>query len=142
MNPKITAEHLSRGAIVYVRQSSIGQVLEHTESQRRQYGLADSARSMGFASVTTIDQDLGRSGSGLVARPGFQVPEAVPHRDVVTILPLSAPPKLATHTEVANRPTKPGPVVHPDEPCRDNSVGAPPVVPTEPPSDRDFGPCG
>ena len=72
MNPKITTEHLSRGAIVYVRQSSMGQVVEHTESQRRQYGLADSARSMGFASVTTIDQDLGRSGSGLVERPGFQ----------------------------------------------------------------------
>lgn len=72
MNPKITPEHLSRGAIVYVRQSSIGQVVEHTESQRRQYGLADSARSMGFVSVTTIDQDLGRSGSGLVERPGFQ----------------------------------------------------------------------
>lgn len=72
MNPKITPEHLSRGAIVYVRQSTIGQVIEHTESKRRQYGLADSARELGFASVSIIDEDLGRSGSGLVERPGFQ----------------------------------------------------------------------
>src|SRR5689334_9756067 len=50
----------------------MGQVAEHTESQRRQYALADSARTYGFASVTVIDDDLGRSGSGLVERPGFQ----------------------------------------------------------------------
>jgi DNA invertase Pin-like site-specific DNA recombinase len=72
MTTKITSEHLQRGAVVYVRQSSIGQVLDHTESHRRQYALAESARTMGFATVTTIDDDLGRSGSGLVARPGFQ----------------------------------------------------------------------
>src|SRR5438094_8481539 len=72
MYPKITSEHLGRGAVVYIRQSTIGQVVEHTESQRRQYALADSARAFGFASVTVIDDDLGRSGSGLVERPGFQ----------------------------------------------------------------------
>ena len=72
MNPKITAEHLNRGAVVYVRQSTLGQVAEHTESQRRQYALAESARSIGFMPVTVIDDDLGRSGSGLVERPGFQ----------------------------------------------------------------------
>ena len=72
MNPKITPEHLRRGAIVYVRQSTLGQVLEHTESKRRQYALADSARQLGFVSVSIIDDDLGRSGSGLVERPGFQ----------------------------------------------------------------------
>jgi Resolvase, N terminal domain len=72
MNPKITAEHLKRGAAVYVRQSTPGQVVEHTESKRRQYALADTARSLGFASVAIIDEDLGRSGSGLVERPGFQ----------------------------------------------------------------------
>jgi DNA invertase Pin-like site-specific DNA recombinase len=72
MHPKITPEHLARGAVVYVRQSTMGQVAEHTESQRRQYALAESARSLGFASVTVIDDDLGRSGSGLVERPGFQ----------------------------------------------------------------------
>lgn len=72
MNPKITPEHLGRGAIVYVRQSTVGQVLEHTESQLRQYALADSARQLGFVPVSVIDDDLGRSGSGLVERPGFQ----------------------------------------------------------------------
>ncbi|MGA3402117.1 MAG: recombinase family protein [Acetobacteraceae bacterium] len=72
MSPKITPDHLGRGAVVYVRQSTMGQVAEHTESQRRQYGLADAARSLGFASVAVIDDDLGRSGSGLVERPGFQ----------------------------------------------------------------------
>ena len=72
MNPKITSDHLNRGAIVYVRQSSPGQVIEHTESKRRQYGLADAARTTGFVPVTVIDDELGRSGSGLVERPGFQ----------------------------------------------------------------------
>ena len=72
MHPKITSDHLGRGAVVYIRQSTLGQVAEHTESQRRQYALAESARSVGFASVAVIDDDLGRSGSGLVQRPGFQ----------------------------------------------------------------------
>lgn len=72
MNPKITPDHLGRGAVVYVRQSTMGQVIEHTESQRRQYALAETASIMGFASVATIDDDLGRSGSGAVERPGFQ----------------------------------------------------------------------
>src|SRR5260370_36817368 len=70
MHPKITSEHLGRGAIVYIRQSTMGQVAEHTESQRRQYALADSARTDGFASGTAIDDDPGPSGARLVARPG------------------------------------------------------------------------
>jgi len=72
MNPKITAEHLARGAVIYVRQSTPGQLVENTESRRRQYALAESARSMGFSSVNVIDDDLGRTGSGLMERPGFQ----------------------------------------------------------------------
>jgi DNA invertase Pin-like site-specific DNA recombinase len=72
MNPKITTDHLNRRAIVYIRQSSPGQVIHNQESQRRQYGLADHARSLGFHSVEVIDEDLGRSGSGQVERPGFQ----------------------------------------------------------------------
>ena len=72
MSAKITREHLDRGALIYVRQSSPGQVVAHTESQRRQYALADLARTMGFAQIEVIDEDLGRSGSGLVDRPGFQ----------------------------------------------------------------------
>jgi DNA invertase Pin-like site-specific DNA recombinase len=72
MNPKLTSERLARRAVVYVRQSSPSQVLHHQESQRRQYELADRARELGFKDVTVIDDDLGRSGSGLVERPGFQ----------------------------------------------------------------------
>jgi DNA invertase Pin-like site-specific DNA recombinase len=72
MNPKLTAERLRRRAIVYIRQSSMGQVIHNQESQRRQYGLADKARELGFRDVTVIDDDLGRSGSGFVERPGFQ----------------------------------------------------------------------
>jgi DNA invertase Pin-like site-specific DNA recombinase len=72
MNPKITPDHLGRGAAVYVRQSTMGQVAGNTESRRRQYALVDAARAAGFASIAVIDDDLGRSGSGLTERPGFQ----------------------------------------------------------------------
>ena len=72
MSAKIAADHLARGAVVYVRQSTMTQVHGNLESQRRQYALADAARAAGFSSVTVIDDDLGRSGSGLAARPGFQ----------------------------------------------------------------------
>ena len=72
MNPKITPDHLGRGAAVYVRQSTMGQVVGNTESRRRQYALVETARAVGFASVAVIDDDLGRSGSGLTERPGFQ----------------------------------------------------------------------
>ena len=72
MNTKITDDHRNRGAIVYIRQSTPGQLTANHESQRRQYGLANRARELGFREVETIDQDLGRSGSGKVDRPGFQ----------------------------------------------------------------------
>jgi excisionase family DNA binding protein len=68
---KISAEHLSRSACVYIRQSTYDQVQNNLESQRRQYGLVDRARSLGWPEVTVIDDDLGRSGSG-VHRPGFE----------------------------------------------------------------------
>jgi DNA invertase Pin-like site-specific DNA recombinase len=50
----------------------MSQVLGNTESQRRQYGLVEQAKAGGFSSVAVIDDDLGRSGSGLTERPGFQ----------------------------------------------------------------------
>ena len=68
---KITPEHLARGAYVYVRQSTPDQVLHNHESRRRQYGLADRARQLGWNDVEVIDDDLGRSGGGIV-RPGFE----------------------------------------------------------------------
>jgi len=72
MTSKITPEHLSRAAVVYVRQSTMAQVTGNLESQRRQYDLAGAAKATGFASVTVIDEDLGRSGSGSMERPGFE----------------------------------------------------------------------
>jgi len=72
MRAKITADHLERTALVYVRQSTHGQVRVHVESQRRQYALADMARELGFHRVETIDEDLGISGTGFAERPGFQ----------------------------------------------------------------------
>lgn len=68
---KIAAEHLARGAFVYVRQSTSDQVLNNHESRRRQYALVDRARTLGWSVVEVIDDDLGRSGSGVV-RPGFE----------------------------------------------------------------------
>src|SRR6201991_5211548 len=68
---KITPEHLSRAAFVYVRQSSQYQVVNNLESQRRQYGLVDRARELGWDDVQIVDADLGRSGGG-TARPGFE----------------------------------------------------------------------
>src|SRR6266511_381392 len=71
MSEKIRDEHLKRAAYVYIRQSSSQQVRFHLEGQRRQYGLAERARQLGFHEVVVIDEDLGRSGSGVQERPGF-----------------------------------------------------------------------
>src|SRR5271170_1026849 len=68
---KITPEHLTRGAYIYVRQSTADQLLHNHESRRRQYGLADRARTLGWSTVEVIDDDLSRSGGG-VTRPGFE----------------------------------------------------------------------
>lgn len=72
MSNKLTPEHLRRAAVVYVRQSKPSQVIHHQESKRLQYALVDRAGSLGFQQVTVIDDDLGRTGSGLVERPGFE----------------------------------------------------------------------
>jgi DNA invertase Pin-like site-specific DNA recombinase len=71
MNEKIKPEHLQRTAYVYIRQSTAYQVRFHLEGQKRQYGLCDRAPELGFTQVVVIDEDLGRSGSGLQERPGF-----------------------------------------------------------------------
>jgi excisionase family DNA binding protein len=68
---KITSEHLARAAFVYVRQSTAYQVVNNLESQRRQYGLVERARQLGWDDVQLVDDDLGRSGGGTV-RPGFE----------------------------------------------------------------------
>ena len=70
---KITALHLSRQAIVYLRQSSAAQVEHNRESTERQYALAGKARELGWPDerILVIDEDLGLSGSGAVERSGF-----------------------------------------------------------------------
>lgn len=68
----LPAALLKRKAVVYVRQSSQAQVQTNLESKRRQYELVDEARRRGFRDIEVIDDDLGRSASGMVARPGFE----------------------------------------------------------------------
>ena len=70
---KITSFHRDRLAVVYLRQSSMAQVREHTESTMRQYGLAGEAERLGWApaDIRVIDTDLGISGRFGVARKGF-----------------------------------------------------------------------
>ena len=68
---KITADHLSRDAFVYIRQSTADQLVHNQESRRRQYGLAGRAKQLGWVTVEIVDDDLGRSGGG-VTRPGFE----------------------------------------------------------------------
>jgi DNA invertase Pin-like site-specific DNA recombinase len=70
---KIRAEHLGRAAVVYVRQSSRQQVLEHSESTRLQYALAERAVALGWArsQVAVIDDDLGVSAATADSRKGF-----------------------------------------------------------------------
>jgi DNA invertase Pin-like site-specific DNA recombinase len=67
----LPATVLHRKAVVYVRQSTAQQVQSNLESQRRQYELVEVARRRGFTDVEVIDDDLGRSASGAVERPGF-----------------------------------------------------------------------
>src|ERR1700730_15673360 len=68
---KITAEHLTRIACVYIRQSTPGQLKLNHESRRLQYALRDRASALGWTDVVVIDDDLGRSGGG-TTRPGFE----------------------------------------------------------------------
>jgi DNA invertase Pin-like site-specific DNA recombinase len=71
---KVTAEHLKRAAYLYVRQSTLRQVLENTESTQRQYALRRRALTLGWSEerITVIDHDQGQSGASTVDREGFQ----------------------------------------------------------------------
>jgi len=66
-------DHLRRAAFVYIRQSSLAQVENNTESTRRQYALVDQALHLGWprAAVWVVDEDLGRSGAVAAGRSGF-----------------------------------------------------------------------
>src|SRR3954451_8061054 len=67
----LPAAVLKRKAVVYIRQSTPAQVHSNLKSRRRQYNLVEIARQRGFRDIEVIDDDLGRSASGMVARPGF-----------------------------------------------------------------------
>lgn len=71
---KVTSEHRDRLAVVYVRQSSLAQVREHTESTARQYAMAEEATRLGWdaSKVVIIDADLGLSGRSATGRSGFK----------------------------------------------------------------------
>ena len=71
---KVTASHLQRHAYLYVRQSTLRQVLENTESTQRQYALRQQAVALGWPTerVVVIDHDLGHSGASMADREGFQ----------------------------------------------------------------------
>ena len=74
MSEKITASHLSRAAVIYVRQSTLIQVERNTESTARQYDLVHRARQLGWPreAIRVIDGDLGVSGSVTGQRDGFE----------------------------------------------------------------------
>jgi DNA invertase Pin-like site-specific DNA recombinase len=91
MNEKLTQAHLQRSAYVYVRQSSAHQVRHHQESRQRQYALATRAQELGFVRTVVIDEDQGKSGTGLQQRPGFgQLLAAVCEGQAGAVLALEA----------------------------------------------------
>jgi DNA invertase Pin-like site-specific DNA recombinase len=73
-HPKVQTSHLKRNAYLYVRQSTLRQVFENTESTKRQYGLRQRAIALGWseARIIVIDSDLGQSGASSADREGFQ----------------------------------------------------------------------
>src|SRR3977135_2465864 len=74
LSEKISLRHRERLAIVYIRQSTVQQVERHQESTRLQYALVDRAFYFGWAreNIVVVDDDLGRSGTSIEGRLGFQ----------------------------------------------------------------------
>jgi DNA invertase Pin-like site-specific DNA recombinase len=72
MSEKIQSQHLSRKAMLYVRQSSAFQVSHNLESGKLQYAMQTRLRDLGFAEIEVVDEDLGRSAAGTVTRSGFE----------------------------------------------------------------------
>ena len=72
MSEKIHPHHLSRKAMLYVRQSSAFQVAHNLESQKLQYAMQARLRELGWNEIEIVDEDLGRSASGTETRSGFE----------------------------------------------------------------------
>src|ERR1700739_1846474 len=73
-NQKVNGEHLKRNAYLYIRQSTPRQVLENTESAKRQYGLRQRAVALGWpmGRIIVVDTDQGLSAASVADREGFQ----------------------------------------------------------------------
>jgi DNA invertase Pin-like site-specific DNA recombinase len=71
---KVKAAHLQRNAYLYIRQSTLRQVFENSESTKRQYGLRQKAVALGWPEdrIIVVDTDLGQSGASAADREGFQ----------------------------------------------------------------------
>jgi hypothetical protein len=74
VNQKVTTSHLKRQAYCYVRQSTLKQVFQNTESTKRQYALRERAVALGWpvVQIVTIDSDLGETAASVTDRQGFQ----------------------------------------------------------------------
>src|SRR5258706_10719603 len=74
MNPKIQEHHRSKPAYIYLRQSTPSQVRHHQESTERQYALREKALELGWSEslIRTLDRDLGKTGTEITRRAGFQ----------------------------------------------------------------------
>src|SRR6266852_5536081 len=72
MREKIRPQHLERKAMLYIRQSTAYQVTHNLESQKLQYAMEQRLRQLGWREIEIVDEDLGRSAAGTVARAGFE----------------------------------------------------------------------
>jgi len=74
MNTKITPQHHSKPAYIYIRQWTLAQVRHHQESTERQYALRDQALALGWpqTSIRILDRDLGQSGAQMTGREDFK----------------------------------------------------------------------
>jgi DNA invertase Pin-like site-specific DNA recombinase len=72
ISDKVRPHHLGRKALLYVRQSSVHQVLHNRESSALQYAMRDRLTALGLSEIEVIDDDLGRSAAGGVQRAGFE----------------------------------------------------------------------
>jgi DNA invertase Pin-like site-specific DNA recombinase len=74
MNTKITPQHQSKPAYIYIRQSTLAQVRHHQESTERQYALKDKALALGWpqTAIRILDRDLGQSGAQMTGREDFK----------------------------------------------------------------------
>jgi len=72
MSDKVATRHLSRSAILYIRQSTPQQLVHNEESRRLQYAMRDRLAALGWKDIIVVDEDLGRSASGVVERAGFE----------------------------------------------------------------------